>query len=155
MFTVSCSEQIQCPPVVAFAFAGDYSNDPKWRAGVLTMEYRTAGPVGIGTRTRETMRSMGRTAVTLAEITDYSPARTAFRSLSGPIACDGSREFAASATGTTFTYSLTLRPTGFLRLLEPLLKRVFQRQIRQDLIRLKRQLEAASPARPAHDPQPS
>ena len=55
MFTVSCSEQMQCPPAVVFAFAGDYRNDPKWRSGVLSMEYQTAGPPGIGTRTREVM----------------------------------------------------------------------------------------------------
>jgi hypothetical protein len=79
MFTVSCSEEIQRPPQVVFAFAGDYLNDPLWRTGVLNMEYETSCPPAIGARTRETMRSMGRTAVTVGEITDYSPGRTAFR----------------------------------------------------------------------------
>lgn len=155
MFTVSCSEQMQCPPAVVFAFAGDYRNDPKWRSGVLSMEYQTAGPPGIGTRTREVMRSMGRTAVTIGEITEYSAARTAFRSLSGPVACDGSREFAGSPSGTIFTYSLTLRPAGTLRLLEPLLRWIFRRQIRQDLRRLKGQLEAPTQAWPPQDAQPT
>ena len=126
MFSVSCSEEIQRPPQVVFAFAGDYSNDPLWRT------------------TRETMRSLGRTAVTVGEITDYSSARTAFRSLSGPVPCAGSREFVASAAGTRFTYSLTIRPAGFLRVLEPLLRLVLARQARTDLRRLKHLLEAQS-----------
>ncbi|MDO9197652.1 SRPBCC family protein [Rhodoferax sp.] len=142
MFTVSISEKIGRSPEAVFAFAGDYANDPLWRKGVLAMAYESSGPPGIGTRTRETMRSMGRTAVTVAEVTEYSTSRTAFRSLSGPVPCDGTREFVASGTGTVFTYSLTLRPVGFLRVLEPILKFVFLKQVRTDLRRLKLHLEA-------------
>jgi hypothetical protein len=142
MFTVTCSEEIRRTPRAVFAFAGDYLNDPLWRAGVLSMEYEAGGAAAIGVRTREAMRSMGRTAVTIAEITDYSPARTAFRSRSGPVPCSGSREFVASASGTSFTYSLTLDPGGFLRVIEPLLRVVFARQVRNDLRRLKQHLES-------------
>jgi hypothetical protein len=144
MFEVSCSEEIARPPDVVFAFAGDYANDPSWRAGVLSMVYETAGSPGAGSRTRETMRSLGTSAVTVAEVTEYSPTRTAFRSLSGPIPCAGSREFMATPTGTRFTYSLTLQPAGALRVLEPLLKVVFARQVRADVQRLKHRLEAVS-----------
>jgi len=143
MFTVSCSAEIRRPPGEVFAIAGNYTNDPSWRKGVRALVYETGGPPAVGTRTRETMRSMGRVAVTVAEVTAYSPSRTAFRSLSGPVACEGCREFVASPTGTTFTYSLTLRPAGFLRVLEPLLKAVFARQVQADVRRLKQRLEAA------------
>ena len=142
MFEVSCSAEIGRPPNVVFAFAGDYANDPAWRAGVQCMEYETSGPPAVGTRTRETIRSLGGTAVTVAEVTEYSPSRTAFRSVSGPIPCAGSREFVATPSGTRFTYSLTLRPAGVLRVLEPLLKRVFARQVRADVRRLQHRLEA-------------
>ena len=142
MFTVSISEKIGRPPEAVFAFAGDYANDPLWRKGVLAMSYESGVPPAVGTRTRETMRSLGRTAVTIAEITEYSPARTAFRSLAGPVPCNGTREFAASTGGTIFTYSLTLRPTGLLRAMEPILKMVFVQQVRADLRRLKHHLEA-------------
>lgn len=56
--------------------------------------------------------------------------------------CEGRREFAVTAGGTRFTYTLTLRPTGFLRLLEPLLRGLFARNVRADLQRLTAQLEA-------------
>lgn len=145
MFTVSSSVEIQRPPQAVFAFAGDYANDPLWRAGVLGMVYDAGAPPAVGTRTRETLRSMGRTAVTVGEITDFSPARTAFRSVSGPVPCDGSREFAASAGGTLFTYTLRLHPAGPLRAIEPLLRWVFGRQVRADLRRLKHLLETRGP----------
>jgi len=108
------------------------------------MAYERGNAPAVGVRTRETMRSMGSTAVTVAEIVEYSPARTAFRSLSGPVPCEGSREFVATADGTRFTYALTLRPGGFLRLLAPLLRWLFARNVRADLQRLKAQLEAGA-----------
>lgn len=140
MFTVSCTDEIERPPEVVFAFAGDYANDPQWRTGVVGMTYDTSGGPAVGARTRETMRAVGRTVVTLAEVTEYSPTRTAFRGLSGPVRCDGSREFVAAPRGTRFTYSLTLRPMGLLRLLEPLLEFTMSRQVRRDVRNLKSRL---------------
>ena len=141
MFTISCSADIKCSPDAAFAFAGNYSNDPLWRTGVVAMSYESADAPTVGSTTRETMRSMGRTAITVGEITEYSSSRTAFRSLSGPVSCNGSRQFVASPTGTTFTSSLTLRPAGYLRLLEPLLRWLLAGQVRKDVLRLKNHLE--------------
>lgn len=142
MFSVSCTVEIACSPEVVFRYAGNYANDPEWRTGVLAMVYETSGAPAVGVRTRETMRSMGRTIVTIAEITEYSPARTAFRSLSGPVGCDGSREFAGHGGETRFTYSLTVRPTGLLRVLEPFLRVALSSQVRRDMSRLKNRLEA-------------
>jgi hypothetical protein len=141
MFTISISEEISLPPEEVFFFAGDYANDPVWRAGVTEMTYDGGVSAAVGIKTRETMRSLGRTAVTVAEITEYSRSRTAFRSVSGPVACEGSREFVGTPAGTRFSYSLTLRPEGFYRIIEPVLKLVFQGQLRGDMRRLKNHLE--------------
>ena len=141
MFTISISEEIFRPPEEVFRFAGDYANDPVWRAGVTEMVYDGGASAAVGTRTRETMRSLGRTAVTVAEITEHSGSRTAFRSVSGPVACEGSREFIGTPGGTRFSYSLSLRPEGFLGMIEPILELVFQRRVRGDMRRLKNHLE--------------
>lgn len=142
MFTIAATEEISCSPEAVFAFAGDYLNDPLWRKGVLAMSYESGDHPKAGATTRETMRSMGTTAVTVAHITEYSSSRTGFRSLSGPVTCSGFRQFVASPNGTMFTYSLTLHPTGFLRLLEPVLRWLLSRQVRDDVLRLKNHLEA-------------
>ena len=144
MFTITQSEVLRCSPDVAFKFAGDYANDPKWRTGVESMDYETGASAVVGTRTRERMRSMGISAITVSEVTEYSPDRTAFRSLSGPVACKGSRVFAACPSGTLFIYSLTLQPHGILRIAAPLLRIVLTRQVNADMKRLKLQIEGTA-----------
>lgn len=141
MFTISTSEEIGRPPEDVFRFAGDYANDPVWRAGVAEMVYEGGVSAAVGVRTRETMRFPGSATITVAEVTEYSRSRTAFRSLSGPVACEGSREFVAVPGGTRFSYSLTLRPEGFFRIIAPILERVLQWQVRGDVRRLKEHLE--------------
>jgi hypothetical protein len=135
-FTVTESQDIDATPEVVFALAGDYLNDPKWRKGVISMVYEPTGPA-LGCRTRERMRSGFWTAETLAEVVEYSPARTAFRALSGPIPCHGYREFVPDANGTRFTYSLTIVPRGLLRFFAPLLRTMLAGQVRKDVRRLK------------------
>ena len=144
MFIISQSEIIRCSPEAAFAFAGDYANDPSWRHSVVSMEYETSGLPAVGTRTREQMRSLGITAITVAEVIEYSPTRTAFRTLSGPVECFGSRDFCEHPPGTRFTYTLTLRARGMMRLVEPLLGALLTRQVRADLRRLKQRLESVA-----------
>jgi hypothetical protein len=141
MFTVTASELIQRSPSMVFALSGDYANDPLWRRGVAEMVYETEGAPRAGSRTRETMRSLVGTTVTVAEVVTFGPSRTAFRSLSGPVPCEGSRAWVAEGGGTRFTYSLTLRPEGAWRWLEPLLRWMLGRQVRDDVRRLRVRLE--------------
>lgn len=144
MFTVSCVEDLRCSPLAAFSYAGDYANDSSWRKGVLSMAYvESEVPVAPGVHTREIFRVMGLKTVILAEVTDFTPGRTAFRTVSGPVRCDGSREFCAGPLGTRFTYTLNVRDTGPFRPLEPLLSFLLARQVPADLRRLKKRLEAA------------
>ena len=143
MFTVVATQDIKRPPAEVFAFAGEYRNDPAWRKGVVAMSYENADSPRVGVRTSEAMRSMGREHLTIAEIVDFTPGRrTAFKAVSGPVPCDGFREFTEIPSGTRFTYSLTLRPAGFWRLLEPVLKSMFAKQAVADLERLRARLEA-------------
>jgi uncharacterized membrane protein len=143
MFTVASTIEIARPVEDVFAFAGDYRNDPRWRKGVVSMQHEPPGPPALGTVTTETMKFMGRPSCTVGEVTEYLDCRrTAFRSLQGPVECHGFRLFAPSRGGTQFTYSLTLKPRGPLRLFEFLLKSIFQRQVQADLRRLQKLLES-------------
>ena len=143
MFTVVAAEDIKRPAAEVFAFAAEYGNDPAWRKGVVAMSYENAKSAHAGIRTREVMRSMGAEHLIIAEIVEFSPGRrTAFRTISGPIQCDGFRQFAEIPGGTRFTYSLTLRPAGPWRLLEPLLRYLFAKQARADVESLRTRLEA-------------
>ncbi|MDI1238046.1 MAG: SRPBCC family protein [Polaromonas sp.] len=155
MITISHTEEMRCSPEQAFAFAGDYANDPLWRQGVLSMDYENSGAPSVGARTRERMRSLGFAAITVAEVIEYSESRTAFRSLSGPLPCSGSRHFIACPTGTRVTYTLTLDGRGAMRLIEPLLGILLARQVPADLRRLKQQLEQMAKEPTAASEQPA
>lgn len=145
MFNITRSIEIQRPVKDVFALAGDYRNDPRWRQGVLSMTHEPAGPPKLNTVTRETMQIFGQRSVTVAKVVEFTDcSRTAFRSIEGPAACKGFRTFETTSTGTLFTYSLTLDPAGFLSLFSVLIKLVFDKQVQDDLERLKKLLEGAT-----------
>jgi hypothetical protein len=142
MLTITASEVIRCAIGEVFAYAGDYRNDTAWRKGVIELRYEGADAPAAGVVTHEVMLSMGMRNITVAKIHEYTPyTRTAFRSISGPLPCHGFREFQESAEGTTFTYVLTLEPQGAMRLLKPLLRTMFQKQVGADVRRLKSMME--------------
>lgn len=144
MFKISKSIDIECSHEEVFAFAGDYSKDPAWRSGVVSMDYETSGPPTFRLRTKEHTRSLGLSTTTVAEVIEYSPTHTSFRSISGPVPCYGSREFSECPAGTRFTYTLILDSSGFKRLMDPILGAFLGWQLIWDLRRLKRQLEEES-----------
>lgn len=142
MITVRSSIEISRPVDQVFLYAGDYRNDIFWRKGVILMECEPSGMLQTGTITRETMLAFGNRNMTIAKITEYDPCkRTAFEALHGPIPCKGFRTFEPTPTGTRFTYSLTLRPSGWRSLMLPGLYPILARQIRHDLRRLAAILE--------------
>lgn len=144
MITITASETIRRPISEVFGYAGDYRNDITWRKGVVEMRYDGANAPAEGVRTHEVMHSMGMKNTTVAEITEYIPeTKTAFRFISGPVPCHGYREFRETAEGTIFTYVLTLEPRGLIALLKPLMRGMFQKQVGDDVRRLKAKLEQA------------
>lgn len=125
-----------------FAFVGDYSHDPLWRAKVTEMRQEPVGPAHLGTTTREVIRAFGRDFVTSARIVAHEPGRRIdFASTAGPIAARGYRLVEPSSVGATFTYYLTIAPVGLFAAFAPLLLRDLRRAARGDLQRLKALLE--------------
>ncbi|WP_020650655.1 SRPBCC family protein [Solimonas variicoloris] len=143
MITVASSICVRRPTDEVFAYAGDYRNDAHWRSGVTAMRCEPDVEPALGVQTHETMQMLGLRAETLAEIIAWEPGRrTAFRSISGPVPCEGRRLFEATPDGTRVTYQLHLLPQGRWRLLAPLLALLFSVQVFADLRRLRRRIEA-------------
>ena len=138
MVTISDSIVINRPPGEVFAFAGNYENDPQWRAGVSEMRHDPPGQAQVGTKTYEVMRFMGRNAITFAEVVEYEiGSKAAFRTTSGAFSASGYRLVEAEGMGTRFTYHAEAKLSGLLALLAPLLVGSFRRRLRADLERLK------------------
>jgi carbon monoxide dehydrogenase subunit G len=60
----------------------------------------------------------------------------------GPLSTTLVYELAGDGDGTSVRFSVTGRPTGLLRLMQPLIARATQRNLDQAFARLKRVLEA-------------
>lgn len=141
MLAIHAHITIARPPAAVFALAGDYRNDPQWRGAVTAVT--SADEPRLGARLVETIRYCGLRAESRTEILAFQPGRRlAFRTLSGPVPCEGRRLFEVSPYGTRFRYELRLAPAGAWRWLGPPLGLLLRCQLRSDLRRLRHLLEA-------------
>lgn len=140
---VRASVVIARPIADVFAFVGDFRNDPQWRSEVREMRYLSDGPLGVGTRLRETSALLGWLVVTESLIPVYEPnARIDFDSVSGPFRVRGSRTVEAVADGTRLTYELEWQPAGAYRLVAAMVGGMYQRTVDRYLARAAAILEA-------------
>ena len=145
MFTKMVAVQISRPPDEVFAFVADARNRPLWDDSVDTEELTSPEPIGVGSTVRTGLRSMGRDYVLTWEIIEHEPpSRQTIESTSGPFATTLAYRLSAQDGGTLVVFSVTGRPTGLLRLLQPLIARNTQKNLDQGFPRLKRVLEAGA-----------
>jgi len=144
MFTETVSVQIDRSPDEVFAFVADARNRPLWDESVDTEELTSPEPIGVGSTVRTGLRSMGRDYVLTWEIVEFEPPRRQrIESTSGPFPTTLVYELSPQDAGTLVEFSVTGRPTGALRLLQPLLARNTQKNLDRAFPRLKRHLEGS------------
>jgi carbon monoxide dehydrogenase subunit G len=145
VFTKTVSVQISRPPDEVFAFVADARNRPFWDESVDSEELTSPEPIGIGSTVRTRLRSLGREYVLTWEIVEHEPpSRQTIESTSGPFPSTLAYRLTAQDGGTLLAFSVTGRPTGVLRLLEPLLARNAERNLDRGFPRLKRFLETGT-----------
>ena len=90
------------------------------------------------------MRSMGRDYELDWRIVEHeAPTHQRIESTSGPFTTTLVYDLASEADGTLVEFSVTGRPTGPLRLLQPLIARTTQRNLDKGFAQLKQVLERA------------
>ena len=75
MFKLSISRQIQAPPEVVFRLFSDLRGAPERVPAIKKLEVLTPGPIGKGTRWKETRVMFGKEATETMEITAFDPPR--------------------------------------------------------------------------------
>ncbi|MEX1179456.1 MAG: SRPBCC family protein [Cucumibacter sp.] len=73
MAKITLNEHFATPPARAFAVLTDFASLPKIVSGIDKVEVLTVGPVGVGTRFRETRSLYGRMATEEMEVTAWEP----------------------------------------------------------------------------------
>lgn len=134
---------IERPIAEVAAYAGDPSKAPTWYRRIASAEWETDPPISLGSRIAFQARFMGRDLEYTYEVTEYTPSeQVAMQTAQGPF-----------PMATTYTWRpvgpdkthMTLRnhgePSGFSKLMAPLMARMMRRAMNQDLADLKRLLE--------------
>lgn len=143
MFTKSVSVSIARPLDEVFAFVADARNRPSWDASVDSEELTSDEPIGVGSTVRTRFRSMGRPYEYTWEIVEHQPpTHQVIESTSGPFPTRLAYRLSdAGDGGTRVDFSVTGRPTGLMRLLQPLVARTTQKNLDAGFTRLKELLE--------------
>jgi uncharacterized membrane protein len=124
MFTSRVEVLISRPLDEVFAFVSDVRNRPQWDDSVDSEELTSPEPIGVGTTVRTRLRSMGREYQYIWEIDEHEPpTRMKVESTSGPFPTTLAFQFDGQDGGTRVEASVTGRPTGLMRLLQPLIAR--------------------------------
>jgi hypothetical protein len=142
MTTIQQSILINAPLETVFSYISDYTHDGEWRRGVIQVKQTPPPPARLGTRTAEVLQCLGIKFTICAEVTQFK-ANTVigFTALDSLFPLWGQRMVKSDATAVRFTYTLTVRLHGVYGWLRPLLVWQFNRQIQQDLRKLKNMLE--------------
>jgi uncharacterized membrane protein len=140
---VKTAIDIDRPRAEVASYAADPGNAPAWYENIRSVEWKTPSPVAVGTRVAFVARFLGRTLSYTYEVRELAPAeRLVMRTAEGPFPMETTYAWADTASGAT---RMTLRnrgePTGFSKVVSPLMSKAMRRANRKDLARLKRVLE--------------
>ena len=142
---VQASVVISRPVEEVFEFVTNPENDPQWQSAILEAERTSVGPMGVGTTEQGVAKVVGKRIDWTAEVTEYEANRKVkYEVTGGPLSAEQTVTFEPVEGGTKFTLVLELEQEmgGFIRLAEPIVTRMIQRDIETDLANLKDILEA-------------
>ena len=143
MIKGSFSVRINRSPEQVFAVLTDFERYlARWAKGPVAARKLTAGP-GVGTRFTVTAKIGPFTVSSPYEVKSWEPpCRFGGSGIAGPVAFDEQYVLRTVSTGTELTQSMTARPRGPFRIVEPVVRRQLSRLIPGDLQRLRELVEA-------------
>ena len=145
MFICKVEILVSRPLDEVFAFVGDVRNRPRWDESVDSEELTSPEPIGVGSTVRTRLRSMGREYQYTWEIVEHDPPnRMRVESTSGPFPTTLVFQFFDRDDKTEVQATVTGRPSGFLRLLQPMISRSTQKNLDTGYARLNRLLETTT-----------
>jgi hypothetical protein len=131
------------------AFAADPTNAPKWYENIDSVAWQTAPPARVGSRVTFIAKFLGRRLEYTYELVELDEGHLVMRTAEGPFPMETTYTWIATSDSSTHM-SLRNRgePTGFSRVISPLMVPAMRRANRKDLSALKRLVES-EPAGPA------
>lgn len=138
---------INRPPEALFPYLADARNEQTWHPQATRVEMTSDGPVGLGARFRGQYKGAG--TLVYAITAHEPPRRVVFEGTARGMPFVATMTLApTSSGGTQLTDRMELQPSGFFRLLAPLIRPLMQRQTAAAMANLKRTVEAGAVAQP-------
>ena len=133
------------PREVVAAYAMDPDHAPDWYANIKSVAWQTPRPLQVGARIDFVAHFLGRRLAYTYEIVELIPGeRLVMRTSQGPFPMETIYTFQrVDAHSTRMTLRNHGEPSGFSRILAPLLASAIRRANRKDLAALKRVLESS------------
>ncbi len=122
-----------------FEFFADASNNPRWQDGMVSCEWLTEAPIGVGSRYRQVARFAGRDIKSVFVVTALNPGVSiSIETLESTFPIQVERRVEDLGDGRSrVSAEITGGPEkGILRLIEPLLAKQAARSIKKDYDRL-------------------
>ena len=139
---VTTQTVVQRPRAEVSAFATDPDNVPRWYANIGSVRWLTDRPAAVGTRLEFSASFVGRTLSYVYVIRELVPGQRLVMSTdSGLFPMETTYTWEDVAGGTRMTLRNRGLPTGFSRLLSPLLAVAVRRANTKDLAALRNALE--------------
>lgn len=144
MVDVTTEIEIERPRTVVASYASDPDNAPEWYENIKSVEWKTPKPLAVGSRMAFVARFLGRTIAYTYEVRELvADERFVMSTAEGPFPMETTYAWRdAPAGGTHMTLRNRGNPSGFSRLVTPLMSRAIRRANEKDLVRLKSVLES-------------
>jgi uncharacterized protein YndB with AHSA1/START domain len=142
MIYLKMATLIYQPLAQVFDFLTTSENDPQWQYGTFAAPRLSIGVVDTGTIFRSIAHLVGRRNIGVFEVTEYElNKKFGFKSIAGPLYLWSTYTFAAFEAGTRVTSSTRVHVGNFFRLEEARLEYMIQKQLKENLRKLKDLLE--------------
>jgi ribosome-associated toxin RatA of RatAB toxin-antitoxin module len=132
-------------PEDVFDFVTDVENDPLWQSSTVEAEWLDEGEQRVGRRARSLVRFLGKRMEFVGETSEWNPPKqAAFKTTEGPFMYEGQYRCEPEDGGCHLTLVGESPTLGglFGKLADPVVVKMYARQVRSDLANLKDILEA-------------
>lgn len=142
---IEVDERIERPIEDVWAYVSNPHTHVQWQSSAREREVITDGPLGKGTRIRSVDQFLGRKMEYVTEVTEWEPNRCfSLRQIEGPVPSEMHVAVEQADGGTALTVEAIAEAGlgGFFgKMAEPLLVKIFRRQLTSELGTLKDLLE--------------